>query len=146
MRILRPIVAPSPALVAIRDPEFTSRGAIRPQVIGDDFVRHQAIFLQQFAHQFQRCGLIPLGLNQDIQNLSFAIHGAPEINHASIDLEIVLVQMPSCVGPWSTFARTGSDLQSKVVDPAAHGLIGQDDSAHSQQVFHVAKAEREPKI
>lgn len=53
---------------------------------------------------------------------------------------------PSCVGPWSTFARTGSDLGSKVVDPAAHGLIGQDDSAHSQQIFHVAKAEREPKI
>ena len=96
--------------------------------------------------QFQRLGLTPLGLDHDIRNLPFAIRGAPEINHASIDLEIDLVQMPSCVGPWSTFARTASDLRTKVVDPAPHGLIGQDDSAHSQQIFHVAKTEREPKI
>ena len=104
MRILRAIVAPSPALVAIRDPEFASCGAIRPQVIGDDFVRHQAILLQQLAHQFQRCGLIPLGLNQDIRNLSFAIDGAPEINQASIDLELDLIRMPSGVGLCSTLA------------------------------------------
>ncbi len=96
MRILRPIVAPSPALVAIRDPEFTSRGAMRPRVVGDDLVRRGAVL--------------------------------------------------RCVGPWSTFARIGGDLRSKVVDPAAHGLIGHDDSALSQQIFHVAEAEREPKI
>ena len=77
MRILRPIVAPSPALMAIRDPEFTGCGAIRPQVIRDEFVRHKAIFLQQLAHQFQRRRLVPLGLDQNVQNLSFGVDGAP---------------------------------------------------------------------
>ena len=96
--------------------------------------------------QFQRLGLTPLGLDHDIRNLPFAIRGAPEINHASIDLEIDLVQMPSSVGPWSTFAQTSSDLRSKVVDPTAHGLTGHDDPAFSQQIFDVSEAQSEPDI
>jgi hypothetical protein len=54
--------------------------------------------------------------------------------------------MPSGVGPWPTFVEIGSYLRSKVVDPAAHGFIGNDDPALSQQIFHVAEAKGEPKI
>ena len=79
------------------DPKITRGGVVRLQVVGDQILRQEAIFLQEFAHQFQRCGLIPLGLDQDIQNLSFTIDGAPEINQASINLEIDFVQMPRCV-------------------------------------------------
>ncbi len=104
------------------------------------------MLLQQLAHQFQRRGLIPLGLDQGIQNLSFAIDGAPEINQASIDLEIDLIQMPSGVGPWSTFARIGGDLRSKVIDPTAHGLIGHDDSELSQQIFDISEVQSGPDI
>jgi hypothetical protein len=31
------------------------------------------LFLQQFAHQFQRCFLVSPGLNQDIQHFAFTI-------------------------------------------------------------------------
>ena len=33
-----------------------------------------------------------------------------------------------------------------MVDPAAHGFIGNDDPALSQRIFHVAEAKGEPKI
>ena len=70
------------------DPKITRGGVVRSQIVGDQLLRQEAIFLQKLAHQFQRRGLIPLGLDQDIQNLSFAIDGAPEINQASINLQI----------------------------------------------------------
>ena len=75
------------------DPKITRGGVIRSQIARHQVLRQEAIFLQELAHQFQRCGLIPLGLDQDIQNLSFAIDGAPEISQASINLEIDFVQM-----------------------------------------------------
>ena len=75
----------------MRDPKIARRGVVRSQIVGDQILWQKAIFLQELAHQFQRCGLIPLGLDQDIQNLSFAIDGAPQINQASIDLEIDFV-------------------------------------------------------
>ena len=54
------------------DPKITRRGVVRSQIVRDQIHRREAIFLQELAHQFQRRGLIPLGLDQDIQNLSFA--------------------------------------------------------------------------
>ena len=49
MRILRPIVAPSPALVAFLDPEIAGGSSVRPQIIGDDSIGDEAVFLQQFS-------------------------------------------------------------------------------------------------
>jgi hypothetical protein len=40
---------------------------------------------------------MPPGLDRDIQNLSFAIDGAPEINQASINLQSDFIKMPRCV-------------------------------------------------
>ena len=70
---------------------MTRGGVVRSQIVRDQVLRQEAIFLQELAHQFQRRGLIPLGLDQDIQNLSFAIDGAPQINQASINLQIDFV-------------------------------------------------------
>jgi len=43
-------------------------------------------------------------------------------------------------------AQLGGGLRSKVVEPAAQGLIGHDDPALSQQILYVAKALGESKM
>jgi hypothetical protein len=55
------------------DPEFSRGGVVRSQIIRDHVIRYEPIFRQQLPHQFQRGGFILLSLDQDIQNLSFAI-------------------------------------------------------------------------
>ena len=50
-------------------------------------------FLQQLAHQFERRPLVPPGLDQHIKNFTLGIHGAPEVDQATIDLEIDFIQM-----------------------------------------------------
>ncbi len=60
------------------DTKITSGGMVGSLIVRDQSLRHEAVFLQELAHQFERRRPIPLGLDQDVQNLSFAIDGAPE--------------------------------------------------------------------
>ena len=77
MRILRPVVSPSAGAMLMRDPKVTRRGVVGSQIVGDQIFWQETIFLQELAHQFQRRCLIPLDLDQDVQNFSFAIDGPP---------------------------------------------------------------------
>src|ERR1700726_4625357 len=122
MRILRSIVAPSATLVAFCDSKMTGRGGIRSQLIRDELVWDKAIFLQQLAHQFQRRPLVPPGLDQHIKNFALGIHGAPEVDQATIDLEIDFVEMPDGMRLRPAFAQICRDLGPKTVHPAAHRL------------------------
>ena len=128
------------------DSKITRGGVVRSQIVRDQVLRQEAIFLQELAHQFQRCSLIPLGLDQDIQNLAFAIDGAPQINQASINLQKDFVQVPGRVGLGSAFAKIGRDLRSKMIYPSPHCLIGDRDPAFRQQIFDVAEAQSESEI
>ena len=77
MRILDPIVPPPPALVPALDPEVTGSGAIGAQIIRDQSIRNEAVFLQKFTHQLERGVLVALGLDQHIQDFALGIDRAP---------------------------------------------------------------------
>ncbi len=120
--------------------------AIGTQVVGDESRWREVIFPKELAHQFQ-CGmLVPLRLDQQVQDLAFSINSAPEIDHASVDLEIDLIQMPGCVGLRSALAQACSDQWPKVVDPAAYRLIGDRDAAFGEQILCISKAQGETKV
>jgi hypothetical protein len=85
MRAFRPVVAPSAAPVLLLDPEFASSGAIRPQVVGDQSIGNEAVFSQQLAHDLQRSMLVTFGLDQRIEDLAFAVDGAPQVDQAAVD-------------------------------------------------------------
>src|SRR5450432_3516086 len=70
MRILRSIVLPSTALMTAVDTKIAGGGPIRAQVVGDRPIGDKAVFLQKFAHQFQRGMLVSFGLDQHIEDLA----------------------------------------------------------------------------
>ena len=90
--------------------------------------------------------LVSLGLRRHVERLAFGVDGAPEIDHAPIDFQIDLVQMPRDARLRAALSQTGSDRRSEVIDPASNGLIGDRDPALREQVFNVAKAECEPQV
>ena len=105
MRILGSVVAPSTSLVALRDPQITGCSPIRSEIIRDEFVGDKAVFLQKLAHEFQCRPFVPFRLDQHVEDLALGIDGAPKIDHAAIDFQIDLVQMPSRMGLRSAFAQ-----------------------------------------
>ena len=72
---------------------FSSRcplSAVRLQVVGDQPIGNEVIFLQQLAHQFQRRVLVSPGPNQDIEDLAFGVDRAPEIDYPAVDFQVDL--------------------------------------------------------
>jgi hypothetical protein len=114
-----------------------------PQAVGGQNLRHEVKFLEGLAHQFERRCLMPLGLDQGFQNLSFAIDGAPEIDQASIDLQIDRPRrdvISDSVRSWWMVAQICSDPWPEMIDPSSsHGLMRDHDPAFRQQIFGVAK-------
>jgi hypothetical protein len=74
----------------------------------------KAKFLQKPAHEFQSGTLVPLALDQHIEHFAFRVDGSPKIDHAAIDFEIDLIEMPDGVGLWPAFAKIGRDLGFKM--------------------------------
>ena len=70
------------------DPKFARGGMVRSQIVGDQSLRQEAIFLQKLAHEFQRCTLVAFRLDQHIEDLALGIDGAPQIDQAAIDFQI----------------------------------------------------------
>ena len=146
MRILRSIVAPSTAFMAFCDSKMTGCSPIRAEVICDELIRDKAIFLQQLAHQFERRPLVPPGLDQNVEHFTLGIHGAPEVDQATIDLEIDFVEMPGCMRLRPAVAKIGSYLGSKMIYPSSHRFIGNRNSAFRQQILNVTEVQGEPDI
>jgi hypothetical protein len=58
------------------DSEIVGGGAIRGQIVRDRPIGNEAIFLQELSHQCQRGMLVPLGLDQHIEDFALGVDGA----------------------------------------------------------------------
>ena len=125
---------------------MTGCSPIRSEVICDQLVGDKAIFLQQLAHQFERRPLVSPGLDQHIKNFTLGIHGTPEVDQATIDLEIDLIKMPDGVGLCPPSTQVHCEHRPEMVHPAAHDLIGHQDPPLSQQILDLTEAQGEPDI
>jgi hypothetical protein len=141
MRILRSIVAPSTALMAFGESKLTGCSPRGAQVIRDELVWDKAVFLQKCSHQIERRPIVPPGLDQHIEDLALGVDGSPQIDRAAIDFQIDLIEMPDGVGLRPALTQISRDLGSKMVHPAAHGLIGDQDPRPASKTLDNVKAQ-----
>ena len=132
MRILGSIVAPSTAFMTSCESKITGCGSVRSQIIRDELLWDNAIFLQKLAHEFQRRPFVSPGLDQHIEDFALGIDGAPKIDHAAIDFQIDFVEMPSRLGLGSAFPQVRCDLRPEMVHPAPNSFVGDHDAAFRQ--------------
>ena len=77
-----------------RKANFTKRGSVRSQFIGDDNRESKALATKQFTEEAQGRCLVTLGLNENFQNLAFAIDSAPHVHLLSRERDPHFIQMP----------------------------------------------------
>ncbi len=77
--------------------QILQRSTVRRQLVGDEGVRSETLFLQQFAFQSERSLLVPAGLTQDIQYLALAIYRPLQNHELAVDRHKYLVEVPPCV-------------------------------------------------
>src|ERR1700688_3334877 len=73
MRILRSLGGTQSLLVQSREANFAKRRSVGSEFVGDDYLRNEVLTSKQFPQQPQRRGLVALGLDQDFENLAFAV-------------------------------------------------------------------------
>src|SRR5260370_2965780 len=125
MRVLHSIVLPPTTLMVLVDPEVACGGAIRPQVVSDQSIGNEAVFLEQLSYELHCGPVVPFRLDEHVEDLALGVDGGPQVDQAAIDLELDLIQMPGRVrlGPASTQVRC--DRRPEVAYPAPDGLVGE---------------------
>ena len=116
--------------MVLLDAEVVCSSAIRSQVVSDQSIGNEAVFLQQLAHELQRGMLVPFRLDQYIEDLALGIDGAPATS----------------VGPGSASTQVRCDYWPAMDDPAPIGLVAHHYVALYQQVFDIAQAQGEPEV
>src|ERR1700722_15398804 len=126
-------------------PKIMSGGGIRAQIVSDQLIGDEPVFLQKSAHQFQRGMLVSLGLDQQVEDLTLGVNGAPQMDHAAGVLDIDLVKMPNRVRLGASLAQICRDHRPEMVHPAPNRFVRDCDSALRQQIFNIAEAQSESK-
>ena len=85
-------------------------------------------------------------LDQHIEDLALGVDSAPQIDHAAGDFQVDFIQMPDRVGPWVAFAQIRGDDRPEMIHSAPDRFVRDRNPPFRQQIFDIAKAQREPKI
>ena len=101
------------------------------------------MLVEQLAHELPGCGLVPLPLHHIAQDFAFIIDSAPEILPLTSDRHKKLVQVPGVAQATLSPLELSSVLHTKLPRPLSDRLVGDDDSALSQEVFDISEAQTE---
>ena len=83
--VFDPVVLPAADLAAITVAEFAHRGGVRSEPVGDDRFR-LSVALECLLHEGESRGFVPFPGDEALQDLTFVIDRAPQIDHLDIDL------------------------------------------------------------
>src|SRR6185312_10517472 len=99
MGILCPVILPVTCVVSPRNTKFAQRRAVGSELVGHDDGWRDALLLQEFSHQLERRLAVSPWLNEDVQDLAFAVHGTPDVQLSAVDGDEHFVEMPPPVRP-----------------------------------------------
>ena len=123
--------------------QLTLSDAIASQLVGHD---HPRLVLQTCQQPFEEalcCLGVASGLDKDVEHNAILIHRAPEIMLHALDPNEHLIEIPLVAGPWPTSAQTVGETRRELLTPAAHRLVGDDDTALRQDQLDIAQTEAE---
>jgi hypothetical protein len=96
---------PQSLLVPNRQADFGLCRTVREELVGHQHIGREALFLEQPAHQFHRCGFIAPSLHKEVENLAFVVNRAPEPELLARNRYGHLIEMPSRCWPWASTAK-----------------------------------------
>src|SRR5665811_239702 len=85
MGILCPVILPATCVVPPRNTKFAQHRAVGSELVGHDGGWSDALLLQEFSHQLERRLAVSPWLNEDVQDLAFAVHGTPDVQLSAVD-------------------------------------------------------------
>ena len=146
MGILCAVILPTTRVLSPRKTKFAQRRAVGSELVGHDGGWSDAVLLQEFSHQFERRLAVSPRLNQDVQNLAFAVHGTSDVQLSAVDGDKHFVEMPPHVRPRPSSSQLAGNGGAELQSPTADRLVGHIDTSLGEHVLDVAVAQSEAEI
>lgn len=96
MRVLSPVVTPTPAILAIGVADLPHGGTVRAQVVRHDPPR-LAVAFHRPLQECRRRSTIPVLGRENLEHLALVVDGPPQIARFAVDPHEHFVQMPTPV-------------------------------------------------
>jgi hypothetical protein len=141
MRILGPVVQISALSVLDAGKQLTPSDTIAPQLVSHDHPRDVLQPLQKPPEEALRGVGIAPGLNQDVEHNAILIDGAPEVMPHALDPDEDFVHVPLVAWPRPAAAQAFGETRTEFLAPASHRLVGDDNTALSQEQLNIPQAE-----
>jgi hypothetical protein len=106
----------------------------------------EALFLEQFSHEFHSRVLVASSLDQKIENLAFIVDRPPQPESLAVNQHGHLVEVPRRSRPMAPTAKLPGEQRPEFQYPSSHRFVGDIQTSLGEQIFHVAVAERETHI
>jgi hypothetical protein len=106
MRIFHPVVQPLVLAMFAAPAPLASLGCMGFELVGDHRAGCFGRFLEKFPHELQCCGLVFAALNQNVENETVLINGAPKPMLSAAYRNDDLIKMP--------FAATSRGASAKL--------------------------------
>ena len=146
MRVLGAVVLAQSLFVARGQSEIRFGGGIGAKSIRDKKFRCKALLLEQLSREFHRRTFVAPALDEKVKDFALVVDGSPQPEMPSRDRNNHLVEMPARRRPRSSTTQFPGELRSELRHPSPHRLIGDVETALSEQVLDVPEAEREAEI
>ena len=116
---------------------------VAAKLVGYESSRYPALTFQQFAEEALSRSTVSAALDQDVDRIAVLIHGSPQVVALTLDRDEEFIQVP---GVAQTTLQGSSVSRAEFATPLPNRLVGDNDTALSQQILDVAEAEGEPVI
>ena len=113
MRVFGAIIFSQPLLMWAGQSQTPERGGVGAQLVGDQQFRHEALLLEQLAHQPRRRPTVAPTLNQYVEDLAFMVDGSPQKHPLARDPNHHLVEVPAIARPRAAPTQPSRDHRSE---------------------------------
>ena len=99
MRVFGSVVGPQTAIVFCDNAYGSEGGRVRPKLIRHDPGWRETLLLEQLLHQLSSGFGVSLAPDEEVENLTFVVDGAPEPIAFPLDDNHYFVEVPVIAGP-----------------------------------------------
>ena len=135
-----------PCIVEVVETQITKCSTVRLQLIRHDPEWPNALAPEKLSHESQCRPLVSALLNQDVEHVAFAIHGAPQVHLLAADIHENFVDVPMIKGSRTAFTDSAGIGLSEFQHPQTNRLVADVDSSLREKILDIPVAHRETKI
>ena len=146
MRILSPIVQAFMLAMIDVKAHLRPRSAVGSELVRDHDAGRRDRRFQEFRHELLRRAGVSAALDQDVENETGLINGAPEPVLFAADRDEDLIHVPFVPASRRALADPIGERLAEFLSPLAHGLVGHANPPRRKYLLDHTEAERKSEV